>query len=125
DRLRPVELARFHNFDGGVALDAEGNAYVSHGSVISKISPDGKRTLWAETGAPSGHKILPDGTHLVCDASRSDVLRLDAQGKILGSAILSPDSKHLKSPNDLAIDPAGGFYFTDSGGMHGDAPGSI
>src|SRR5262249_5858987 len=28
-------------------------------------------------------------------------------------------------PNDLAIDPEGGFYFTDSGGRHGEAPGSI
>ena len=23
-----------------------------------------------ETGAPNGHKVLGDGTHLVCDASR-------------------------------------------------------
>jgi gluconolactonase len=125
DRLHPVEVARFHTFAGGVALDASGNAYVSHGSVISRISPDGKRSVWAETGAPGGHKILPDGTHLVCDSSRHDVLRLDAQGKILGSAITVPDGKRLKSPNDLTLDPAGGFYFTDSGGMHGDAPGSI
>lgn len=125
DRLHPIELARFRSFAGGVAIDSDGNAYVSHGRVISRIAPDGTKSLWAETGGPSGHKILPDGTHLVCDNTRRDVLRLDAQGKILGSAIVTQEGKPLKSPNDLAIDPAGGFYFTDSGGTHGEAPGSI
>ena len=41
--------------------------------------PDGpkKSDTWAETGAPNGHKILADGTHLICDASQHAVLHLD------------------------------------------------
>src|SRR5256885_4934198 len=61
DRLQPIEVARFRSFAEGIVFDASGYAYVSHGRVISRISPDGSKSIWAETGAPSGHKILPDG----------------------------------------------------------------
>src|SRR5262249_49491049 len=87
--------------------------------------PDGKTSLWAETGAPSGHKILPDGTHLVCDGSRHAVLHLDAQGRILGDASSQCEGRPLLEPNDLALDPKGGFYFTDSGGSREESVGSV
>ena len=125
DRLRPIEVARFHSFAEGIAFDAGGYAYVSHGKVISRISLDGKKSIWAETGAPSGHKILPDGTHLVCDASRRAVVRLDAYGKILGNAATEVDGKPLREPNDLTLDPKGGFYFTDSGGSREELVGAV
>ncbi len=41
---------------------------------------DGKHQVWAKTGAPNGHKILADGTHLVCDASQHAVLRIREAG---------------------------------------------
>jgi gluconolactonase len=69
------------------------------------------------TGAPNGHKILADGTHLVCDASHHAVLHLGADGKLLDPASNECDGKPLRGPNDLTIDMAnGGFYFTDPGG---------
>src|SRR5262245_58268305 len=116
DRLRPIEVARFGGFTEGIVFDWSGNAYVSHGRFISRVSPDGKKSMWAETGAPAGHKILGDGTHLVCDGSHHAVLRLDADGKILGVASSQCEGKPLLEPNDLTLDPKGGFYFTDSGG---------
>lgn len=125
DRLRPIEVARFHTFTEGIVFDSGGNAYVSHGRVISRVSPNGKRSVWAETGAPGGHKILPDGAHLVCDGSQHAVLRLDPQGKIIGKASSECDGKPLLEPNDLALDPKGGFYFTDSGGSREQSVGSI
>jgi len=125
ERLHPIEVVRFHTFTEGVVFDAEGYAYVSHGRVISRISPDGAKSVWAETGAPSGHKILPDGVHLVCDSSQHAVLRLDAQGKVLGKASSHSEGKPLSEPNDLTIDPKGGFYFTDSGGSREEVVGSI
>src|SRR5262249_48329198 len=125
DRLEPIEVAQFRSFAEGIVFDSSGNAYVSHGRVISRISPDGSKTVWAETGAPSGHKILPDGTHLVCDTSRRAVLRLDAQGKILGAAVTEVDGKPLIEPNDLTLDPNGGFYFTDSRGSREELAGEI
>jgi len=125
DRLRPIEVARFRGFTEGIVFDSSGNAYVSHERFISRVSPDGKKSIWAETGAPAGHKILPDGTHLVCDVSHHAVLHLDADGNIIGVASSQCEGKPLLEPNDLTLDPKGGFYFTDSGGSREQSVGSI
>jgi gluconolactonase len=99
-----------------VVFDHDGNGYISHGKVIVKFSLDGKHSVWAETGAPNGHKILVDGSHLVCDASHHAVLRLSAEGKMMKHAATECDGKKLRGPNDLCLDtPTGGFYFTDPG----------
>jgi len=100
----------------GIVFDRAGNAYISHGRFISRVGRDGKPVTWAETGAPNGHKVLPDGTHIVCDASQHAVLHLDANGKVVGKAASACDGKPLRGPNDCTLDPKGGFYFTDPGG---------
>ena len=84
---------------------------------------DGKSRVWAETGSPNGHKILADGTHLVCDASRHAVLRLDSSGELLDPASTTCDGQPLRGPNDLTLDtPNGGFYFTDPGDSDAEHP---
>ena len=67
--------------------------------------PDGKASTWAETGSPNGHKVLADGTHLICDASRHAVLHLDADGKELAPASTTSDGQPIRGPNDLTLDP--------------------
>ncbi|MBL8795600.1 MAG: SMP-30/gluconolactonase/LRE family protein [Planctomycetia bacterium] len=106
----------------GICFDHDGNAYVSHGKVITRFNTDGTKAVWAETGAPNGHKILADGTHLVCDGSAHAVLHLDAKGKLIGKASGECDGKPLRAPNDLTLDPKGGFYFTDPGGSDDKKP---
>ena len=113
--VKPVEVVIVPEYTEGIVFDHAGNAYISHGKVITKISPDLKIRPWAETGAPNGHKVLADGTHLVCDASHHAVLHLDANGKMLPPASKECDGKPLRGPNDLTLDPKGGFYFTDPG----------
>ena len=125
ERLQPIEVARFRSFAEGIVFDYDGYAYVSHGRFISRISSDGKKTVWAQTGAPNGHKILADGTHLVCDASHHAVLHLDAHGNIIGNASTECDGKPLTMPASLTLDPKGGFYFTDSGGSREEPVGAI
>ena len=98
-------------------FDHEGNGYISWGKSITQFTLDGKHDVWAETGAPNGHKVLADGTHLVCDASQHAVLHLAADGKLLEPASKECDGKPLRGPNDLTLDTAnGGFYFSDPGG---------
>jgi gluconolactonase len=75
-----------------------------------------KTSIWTVTGAPNGHKVLANGEHLVCDASHNAVLHLTAAGKIIDKASAQCNGKPLRGPNDLTLDPAGGFYFTDPGG---------
>ncbi len=117
EKVRAVKLFEVPHYCEGIVFDHDGNGYISHGKVITKFTPDLKTSTWAETGAPNGHKILADGTHLVCDASRHAVLHLDARGKVIGKASAECDGKPLRGPNDLCLDPQhGGFYFTDPGG---------
>jgi len=100
----------------GIVFDHAGNGYISHGRIITKFTPEMKTSLWAVTGAPNGHKVRADGTHLVCDASHNAVLHLRPDGSIIDKASAQCNGKPLRGPNDLTLDPAGGFYFTDPGG---------
>jgi gluconolactonase len=112
--IKPVEVVRTGDYTEGVVVDHEGNLYFSHEEIVTKVTSDGKPSTWAETGAPNGHKVLADGTHLICDASRHALLHLDALGRELKPAATESDGKPLRGPNDLTLDSAaGGVYFTD------------
>lgn len=122
DSVKPVEVIRTGDYSEGVVVDHDGNLYFSHGAVVSKLTPKGHHEIWAKTGAPNGHKILADGTHLICDASRHAVLHLDPIGRDLADESDDSEGKPLRGPNDLTLDPAGGFYFTDPGGSSAEMP---
>ncbi|MEZ6135595.1 MAG: SMP-30/gluconolactonase/LRE family protein [Pirellulaceae bacterium] len=116
ENVHAVKLFTVPDYCEGVVFDHDGNGYISHLKTITKFSLDGQHNTWAETGAPNGHKILADGTHLVCDASQHAVLRLSSEGKLLDPASKECDGNPLRGPNDLSLDTAnGGFYFTDPG----------
>ena len=122
--VKAVKVLEVPGYSEGVVVDAEGAVYLSdvyHGTIY-RVGREGEAKVWAETGAPNGHKILPDGTHLVCDGSQRAVLHLDAAGKLLGKAASEYDGKPLRAPNDLTLDPRGGFYFTDPGGSNVQNP---
>ncbi|PMB14218.1 gluconolaconase [Fischerella thermalis CCMEE 5282] len=117
EAVKPMEIVRSNEYSEGVVIDHEGNIYFSHGKSITVLNPDGTNPrIWAETGAPNGHKVLSDGTHLVANSSKQEVLHLDANGKILEVVAKEFNGKPLRAPNDLTLDPQGGFYFTDPGG---------
>jgi len=113
--IQPAPVVITNDYTEGAVVDHDGSLYFSHGEIITRVTPDGKAADWAKTGNPNGHKILPNGEHLVCDASHRAVLRLDAQGKVLGPAATGRSGDlEIRSPNDLTLDPKGGFYFSDS-----------
>jgi gluconolactonase len=121
--VRIEKLFEVPHYCEGVVFDHDGYGYISHGKIITRFTTDGKHSTWAETGAPNGHKVLADGTHLVCDASQHAVLHLDAKGKIIGKASSECGGKALRGPNDLSLDQKnGGFYFTDPGGSDDKKP---
>jgi len=113
--VKPLEVVRVPNLCEGIVFDQEGYAYISQGKFIMRVAKDGKAVQWAETGSPNGHKVLADGTHLICEATQHAVLHLDANGKTIDVASFQCDGKPLRAPNDLTLDPHGGFYFTDPG----------
>jgi gluconolactonase len=121
NRVETVKLLEVPNYCEGVVFDHDGRGYISWKDTITQFTLDGKHKPWAVTGAPNGHKILADGTHLVCDASRHAVLHLDAQGKMLEPASKECDGEPLRGPNDLTLDTKhSGFYFTDPDGSGRD-----
>lgn len=114
-QVKPEAVVTTNDYTEGVVVDHSGNLFFSHGTKITKVTPDGTASDWATTGAPNGHKVLPNGEHLVCDSSRHAVLRLDAEGQIIKSAAVGQvEDLEIRTPNDLTLDPQGGFYFTDS-----------
>jgi gluconolactonase len=116
--VKPVKVVEVPGYCEGVVFDKNGDSYLSdtqHGTIY-RVTKEGKAVLWAETGAPNGHKILADGTHLVCDGSQHAVLHLSTDGKLIDKASSESEGKPLRAPNDLTLDPKGGFYFTDPGG---------
>jgi gluconolactonase len=115
--VEAVKVIQVPHYCEGVVFDHDGNGYTSEGETIVQFTLDGKQKNFVVTGAPNGHKILADGSHLVCDASRNAVLHYSAQGRLLDHASRLCDGKPLRGPNDLSLDTANdGFYFTDPGG---------
>lgn len=121
----PVEVIRVPSYTEGPVFDYEGNLYFSHGRYVTRLAPGGVAERWLEVDGPNGHKVLPDGVHLVCEAKRGVVLRVSAAGRILGNASAECDGKPLRAPNDLTLDERSGFYFTDPGGSREASVGTI
>lgn len=122
ETIKPVEVLHKDEYTEGVVIDYQGNIYFSHGEEISVLEPNGTSRIWAKTGDPNGHKILVDGTHLVANDSKHEVLHLDANGKSLGVVAKEFNGKRLRAPNDLTLDRQGGFYVTDPGGSSLENP---
>lgn len=123
-KMIPVKIAEVPGYCEGIVFDQQGNGYISdtqHGTIYKIILPEGKTELWATTQAPNGHKILPNGTHLVAD--KNAVLHLGSDGKLLGNASVESEGIPLRSPNDISLDlKNGGFYFSDPGGSNAGNP---
>ena len=124
----PMKVVDIPHFCEGIVFDAAGDFYVSDlmEGTIYRVTQDRKVVVWTRTKRPNGHKILPDGTHLVCDAEERAVLRLDATGNMIGRASSGSEGDSLLGPNDVTLDGNGGFYFTDPEGSGVDDPiGSV
>jgi gluconolactonase len=123
ETVSPVQVLEFPTFTEGIVFDADGDAYVSEilRGVITKIESDSDTSIWVTLQAPNGHKILDDGTHLVCDGELNSVVRLSPDGEVLGNAAWEFDGKALAGPNDVVINRKDkSFYFTDPEGSSSD-----
>ena len=106
-QVQPRVVAEFPGYSEGIVFDAEGVAFASvleHKSVFV-IREEGLPAVWHSTIEPNGHKVLPDGTHLL--AARGGVRHVDANGTLI--KVLTPQ---IATPNDLALDGDGGVYIT-------------
>ncbi len=129
--------------EGPVAM-ADGSVLVVEieRRTVTKVAPDGTKTIVAETGGgPNGLAIGKDGGLYVCnnggfefhedaDGLRPSTQALDYSGGRLERVDLGSgevrtvhretgNGLELKGPNDLVVDSIGGIWFTDLGKRRG------
>ena len=122
---QPTRFAESKTFSEGPVFDYEGNFFFTHGKFVSRVTPLGEQSIWVETAGANGHKVRPDGTHLLCVPGEKAVLHLDAAGQVLRRASSECNGQPLRAPNDLVLDSDGGFYFTDPGGSREAPVGTV
>ncbi|MBF2067279.1 MAG: SMP-30/gluconolactonase/LRE family protein [Calothrix sp. C42_A2020_038] len=112
--ITPMLVLETEHYTEGIVFDSMGNLYFSQTKAgnITVLAPDGEERIWASVAGANGHKIDAQGTHIV--AAEKSLVKLDANGEVI-EVIREVDGKALLYPNDITIDPEGGFYFTDSG----------
>ncbi len=109
------------------------------GPCVTRIHPDGSKEKVADVpGGPNGAAIGPDGALYLCNNggcftptefagmlfpgpfqeatySGGRIQRLDLATGELTDLYTECDGRPLRAPNDLVMDGAGGFWFTDHG----------
>lgn len=123
--LQPTEFARSSEFSEGPVFDYQGNLFFTHGKFVSRVTPQDERSIWLETTGANGHKVRPDGTHLLCVPGEPAVLHLDAEGRVLRKVTSGGRGEPLRAPNDLTLDRKAGFYFSDPGGSREAPVGTV
>ena len=110
-----VKLHGCFSFVEGPVSDSNGNIYFSDipENLTYRWSTDGELSVFREnTGAANGLIFDRKGNLLSCEGGAQRITSMDADGNITVVAD-KYEGKRLNSPNDLWIDAAGGFYFTD------------
>jgi gluconolactonase len=114
-----VKVAEFSGYTEGIAFDAAGTAYVSAGRnpedphAVYRVAPGQPPAKWLELRIPNGHKVFPDGSHVI--AGEASIVRVAADGTVLDSLTVDRHGNAFRRPNDIALDGQSGFYFTDPG----------
>jgi len=131
----------------GGLLFPEGPVAMNDGSVIvteiargtiTRVTPDGKTEVVAETGGgPNGAAVGPDGKLYVCNNGKAfdyvdlegmmfpvqpptayeggRIERVDIDSGSVEVIYSECDGRPLRAPNDIVFDAHGGFWFTDHG----------
>ncbi len=106
----------------GIAFDGHGNLLVTSDEGLSRISPTGTRQDFAAIDSPRGFAPLPDGSFAVCDVRQRALLKVDRTGSPIEFLAQRSDGHFLRAPSFVAVDAAGGVYFTDPGYARITAP---
>ena len=106
-RVEPRVVANLSGYSEGIVFDADNAAFVSvlHHQTVYTLRSSDAPAAWYRTPEPNGHKILPDGSHLL--AARGGIHHVDSGGTLI--KVLAPQ---LTTPNDLALDGDGGVYIS-------------
>lgn len=110
------KLGEGFKFTEGPAIGADGRIYfndIPNNRTHVHDPKTGKTDIFREdTGGANGLFWTPAGRLIACEGGNRRVTRIESDGSV---TVLAEkfDGKKLNSPNDLALDAAGGVYFTD------------
>lgn len=82
---------------------------------IFRLEPGGAVRALAETQGMNGLAIDAAGQLFGAEMYAKRVVRLDAEGRVVGTVTAGTPEHPLVQPNDLIVDARGGVYFTDPG----------
>lgn len=112
----PVRISTGHTFTEGPAWHPDG--YLLFSDIpefkVHKVAADGEVSVWWDnSGGTNGIYCTADGVTYCCQNRIGKLAKVVDQPDM--AVVLADDYKGtaLNSPNDLAIDPDGGLYFTD------------
>src|SRR6478736_227600 len=96
--VTPIGVAALSAYSEGMAFDADGFAYASllHSGQVVRLRFGSPPQVWARVVEPNGHRILPDGTHLI--AAKGAVLRLGSDGRLLDTLASQFGAEPLRNP---------------------------
>jgi gluconolactonase len=96
----------------GPAWDPELGILTSGNGGISRLSRDGKSSVYREKAGTNGLLFDRDGRLVCCEPVQRRVTRIDREGKL---TVLTDNfhGKKYNQPNDLTIDSKGRIYFSD------------
>ena len=114
-RVEIRELADFEFAIEHIAIGEDDSVFVSNHASIKRFKADGRTETFARPGHPRGDVVLPDGSHIVCDASQRAILKFDATGSTVEKIATKSDGFFLRAPKDAIVDAQGGVYFSDPG----------
>tara|TARA_R110002049_G_scaffold4601_6_gene32836 strand:+ start:4693 stop:5574 length:882 start_codon:yes stop_codon:yes gene_type:complete len=112
---RVRQLAEGFIFTEGPACDAQGNIFFSdvRDSKTYKWSVEGELSTFREnTRETNGMFFERDGNLICCEVEGRRVSRVTADA-VVTTIVDHYQGKKFNSPNDVWVDPSGGFYFTD------------
>lgn len=117
---RAEVLGTGYGFCEGPAADAEGNVYFSDGKndTIHLWQPGKPVAVFVDDSRDAnGMMFNARGELIVCEGAAFRVVAFDVKTK-KKRILVGQGERQFNEPNDLAIDSAGGFYFTDPNYKH-------
>lgn len=117
---RAEVLGAGYGFCEGPAADAEGNVYFSDGKndTIHLWRPGRPVEVFVDDSLDAnGMMFNARGELVVCEGAAFRIVAFDVKTKAK-RILAGQGDRQYNEPNDLAIDSAGGFYFTDPNYRH-------
>jgi len=121
----PQVLGSGYGFTEGPAADARGTVYFSDGrnDSIYRVEAGKEPALFTGDSTDADGMIFNTrGELIVCEGAASRVVAIGVETRKKRVLCEEIDGVHFNEPNDVAVDPHDGFYFSDPNYQHHGQP---